>query len=119
MKRKRYKNKNYSGQNERKQELLLLGLLCEQRVTVFVSDSSIQTIQLCAASKTMDGWFLVLNSYVCFSLCRNKMLLTRSEEKFVFLNELYMSFSNAKIQYKQKNIYNIKTEIITWKLYKN
>jgi len=41
------------------------------------------------------------------------------QEKFVFLNELYMSFSNAKIQYKQKNIYNIKTEIITWKLYKN
>jgi len=73
--------------------------------SVLVSESSIQTIQLCAALKTMDGWFLVLNLYVCFGLCGNRMLLTK---KFAFLNELYMMFSKAKIQYKQKKLYNIK-----------
>ena len=72
-----------------------LGLLWEQCVVSAWQRHAIRTIQPCAV---LNCWFLVLNLYVCFDL--GTWVVTR---KVVFLNELYMTFSNTKIQNKPKN----------------
>jgi len=45
-------------------------------------------------------WFLVSNLHACFGLYGNSMLLTRK----LFLNKLYMTFSNTKFSTKQKKV---------------